>query len=229
MMTGESVPAEVAEGGAVTAGTVVVSGRLVVRAVKTGHDTQLAHLIALVEHAQAEKSPVAAARRPDLRSIRPGRPGRRGLTLAGWLMAGSPAEPGVQRRAGGADHRLPVRAGSGDPGRAGGGLRAGRAAGHLHQGIPGAGGLPQRGHRCAGQDRDHHHRGDGRDRRAARARHQPGRAAAPARRGRARVGAPGRRRGQRRRRGGARGRCPRPTGSRRCPAWALAGRSTATR
>ena len=32
MMTGESVPAEVAEGGAVTAGTVVVSGRLIVRA-----------------------------------------------------------------------------------------------------------------------------------------------------------------------------------------------------
>ena len=40
-----------------TAGTVVVSGRLVVRAAETGEDTQLAHLIALVEQAQADKSP----------------------------------------------------------------------------------------------------------------------------------------------------------------------------
>ena len=36
MMTGESVPAEAAVGSAVTAGTVVVSGRLVVRAVEVG-------------------------------------------------------------------------------------------------------------------------------------------------------------------------------------------------
>src|SRR5579864_8024635 len=56
VMTGESVPAEVAAGSAVTAGTVVVSGRLIVRAAHTGQDTQLAHLIALVEHAQADKS-----------------------------------------------------------------------------------------------------------------------------------------------------------------------------
>ena len=58
MMTGESVPAEAAEGSAVTAGTVVVSGRLIIRAARTGDDTQLAHLIALVERAQADKSAV---------------------------------------------------------------------------------------------------------------------------------------------------------------------------
>src|SRR5271165_888971 len=43
MMTGESVPAEVAAGDPVTAGTMVVSGRLIVRATRTGEDTQLAH------------------------------------------------------------------------------------------------------------------------------------------------------------------------------------------
>ena len=41
-MTGESVPGEAAEGDSVTGGTVVLTGRLVVRAVNVGRDTQLA-------------------------------------------------------------------------------------------------------------------------------------------------------------------------------------------
>ena len=147
VMTGESVPAEAAVGSAVTAGTVVVSGRLIVRAAKTGEDTQLAHLIALVEQAQADKSAHPAAGRPDLRRVRPAGAGR--LRADAGRVAGrrEPGRAGGQRRAGRADHRLPVRAGPGDPGRAGGGLRAGRAAGHLHQGLPGAGGLPVGRHR----------------------------------------------------------------------------------
>ena len=55
MMTGEPVPADAAEGDMVAAGTVVVTGRLVVRAVKVGKDTQLAHLVALVEQAQSRR------------------------------------------------------------------------------------------------------------------------------------------------------------------------------
>jgi Cu+-exporting ATPase len=43
----------------------------------------------------------------------------------------------------------------------------------VHQGLPGAGGLPVGRHDRAGQDRHGHHRGDGGDRGAARARHQP--------------------------------------------------------
>ena len=58
VMTGESVPADVAEGDAVTADTVVVAGRLVVRAVKVGAGTQLAHLVALVEQAQSQKAAI---------------------------------------------------------------------------------------------------------------------------------------------------------------------------
>ena len=144
VMTGESVPAEVTEGSAVTAGTVVVSGRLIIRAVKTGEDTQLAHLIALVEHAQADKSRIQRLADRICGVFVPLVLAAAVLTLAGWLAAGKPGRAGGQRRAGRADHRLPVRAGAGHPGRPGGRLRAGRAAGHLHQGVPGAGGLPRR-------------------------------------------------------------------------------------
>ena len=57
-MTGESVPVEVAEGQPVLGGTVVVTGRLIVRATKVGGDTQLAHMVELVEQAQLQKAAV---------------------------------------------------------------------------------------------------------------------------------------------------------------------------
>ena len=205
VMTGESVPAEAAAGSAVTAGTVVVGGRVIVRATRTGEDTQLAHLIALVERAQADKSRIQRLADRICGVFVPLVLAASALTLAGWLAVGCPGRAGGQRRAGRADHRLPVRAGPGDPGRAGGGLRAGRAAGHLHQGLPGAGGLPVGRHDRAGQDRHGHHRADGGDRGAARARHQPRGAAAPPGRGRGRLRASGRRCGQRRRASGAGG------------------------
>ncbi len=92
MMTGESVPAEVTEGGSVTAGTVAVSGRLIVRAARVGKDTQLAHLVALVEQAQAQKAAIqrladriSAVFVPAVLTVA-------GLTLAGWLLAGAPAQ-----------------------------------------------------------------------------------------------------------------------------------------
>jgi cation transport ATPase len=58
MMTGESVPAEVAEGDEVTGGTVALTGRLVVRAARVGRDTQLAQLIRLVELALGRKAAI---------------------------------------------------------------------------------------------------------------------------------------------------------------------------
>jgi len=95
VMTGESVPAEVTVGSAVTAGTAVVSGRLIIRAVHTGRDTQLAHLIALVEHAQADKSRIQRLADRICGVFVPVVLAAAALTLAGWLAAGSPAEPAV--------------------------------------------------------------------------------------------------------------------------------------
>ena len=58
MLTGESVPAEVSPGDAVTGATVNVGGRLVVRATRVGADTQLAQMARLVEDAQHGKAQV---------------------------------------------------------------------------------------------------------------------------------------------------------------------------
>jgi P-type Cu+ transporter len=95
MMTGESVPAEVAEGDAVTAGTAVVAGRLVVRAVKVGSDTQLAHLVALVEQAQSRKAAIQRLADRICGVFVPAVLAASGLTLAGWLLAGNAAEHAV--------------------------------------------------------------------------------------------------------------------------------------
>ncbi|MGI5373434.1 heavy metal translocating P-type ATPase [Streptomyces sp. CA-251387] len=60
MLTGESVPVEVAEGDPVTGATLNAGGRLVVEATRVGADTQLARMARLVEDAQNGK---AAAQR----------------------------------------------------------------------------------------------------------------------------------------------------------------------
>ncbi|WP_338697788.1 heavy metal translocating P-type ATPase [Streptomyces sp. Q6] len=60
MLTGESVPVEVATGDTVTGATLNVGGRLVVEATRVGADTQLARMARLVEDAQNGK---AAAQR----------------------------------------------------------------------------------------------------------------------------------------------------------------------
>ncbi|MBB4919839.1 heavy metal translocating P-type ATPase [Streptosporangium saharense] len=58
MLTGESVPAEVKPGDAVTGATVNAGGRLLVRATRVGADTQLARMARLVEEAQTGKAQV---------------------------------------------------------------------------------------------------------------------------------------------------------------------------
>ena len=91
MMTGESVPAEAAEGDSVVGGTIVLTGRLVVRAVKVGPDTQLAQLIRLVEQAQAERAAIQRLADRICGVFVPLVLTFSALTLAGWLLAGSPA------------------------------------------------------------------------------------------------------------------------------------------
>ena len=91
MMTGESVPGEAAEGDSVIGGTVALTGRLVVRAVRTGRDTQLSQLIRLVENAQAQKAAVQRIADRICAVFVPAVLGCAVITLAGWLLAGSPA------------------------------------------------------------------------------------------------------------------------------------------
>ncbi|MBO3737707.1 heavy metal translocating P-type ATPase [Actinoplanes flavus] len=58
MLTGESVPVEVAPGDPVVGATVNAGGRLIVRATRIGADTQLAQMAKLVEQAQTGKAAV---------------------------------------------------------------------------------------------------------------------------------------------------------------------------
>ena len=56
MLTGESGPVEVGVDDTVVGATVNVGGRIVVRAIKIGSDTQLARMAKLVEDAQTGKA-----------------------------------------------------------------------------------------------------------------------------------------------------------------------------
>jgi P-type Cu+ transporter len=58
MITGESVPVEVAAGDRVVGATVNAGGRLLVRATRVGADTQLAQMARLVAQAQSGKAPI---------------------------------------------------------------------------------------------------------------------------------------------------------------------------
>ena len=91
MMTGESVPVDAAAGDSVTGGTVVLTGRLVVRADKVGADTQLARLITMVEQAQASKAGIQRLADRICAVFVPAVLACAAVTLAGWLLAGSPA------------------------------------------------------------------------------------------------------------------------------------------
>jgi P-type Cu+ transporter len=91
MMTGESVPVDAAPGDLVIGGTIALTGRLVVRADKVGQDTQLAHLIRMVEQAQAGKAGIQRLADRICAVFVPAVLACAALTLAGWLLAGSSA------------------------------------------------------------------------------------------------------------------------------------------
>ncbi|MBB6405472.1 cation-translocating P-type ATPase [Arthrobacter sp. AZCC_0090] len=59
LVTGESVPVEVAPGSQVTGATINTSGRLLVRATRVGSETTLAQMGRLVSQAQTGKAPIA--------------------------------------------------------------------------------------------------------------------------------------------------------------------------
>jgi Cu+-exporting ATPase len=87
VLTGESVPEEVAPGDEVAGATINTDGRLIVRATRVGADTALAQIARLVAEAQAGKAPiqrlvdrVSAVFVPVVIAIAL-------ATLAGWLVA----------------------------------------------------------------------------------------------------------------------------------------------
>ena len=91
MLTGESVPVEVAAGSEVAGATVNTYGRVVVRATKVGADTALAQIARLVDAAQSGKAPiqrladrVSAVFVPVVLAIAV-------ATLIGWLAFGASA------------------------------------------------------------------------------------------------------------------------------------------
>ncbi|HEU0102718.1 MAG TPA: cation-translocating P-type ATPase [Mycobacteriales bacterium] len=57
-ITGEAVPVAAGPGTRVHAGTVLVTGRLVLRATAVGHDTAIGRIIDRVERAQADRAPI---------------------------------------------------------------------------------------------------------------------------------------------------------------------------
>jgi Cu+-exporting ATPase len=93
MLTGESVPVEVAPGTAVVGATVNAGGRLVIRATRVGADTQLAQMARLVEAAQTGKAPVQRLADRISAVFVPVVIALAAVTLGAWLLAG--AAPGT--------------------------------------------------------------------------------------------------------------------------------------
>jgi len=97
MLTGEPLPVAKAEGAKLTGGSINGDGRVIMQVTAVGNESVLAHIIRLVEDAQAAKAPiqrlvdqVSAVFVPVVLVI--------GLaTVLGWLAAGVPLETALIR------------------------------------------------------------------------------------------------------------------------------------
>ncbi|HET9654344.1 MAG TPA: cation-translocating P-type ATPase, partial [Kineosporiaceae bacterium] len=94
-MTGEAAPVEVTEGDQVLGGTVVMDGRLLVRATRVGAQTQLAAMVRLVEAAQADKAAVQRLADRISAVFVPVVLVLAALTAAGWLISGAGSTPAI--------------------------------------------------------------------------------------------------------------------------------------
>jgi P-type Cu+ transporter len=95
MLTGESVPVEVAVGDPVVGATVNAGGRLIVRATRVGSDTQLAQLARLVRQAQSGKARVQRLADRISGIFVPAVIALALVTLGGWLAAGASAATAI--------------------------------------------------------------------------------------------------------------------------------------
>ncbi len=117
LLTGESAPVERGEGQVVVGGSLNGRGALEVVVSKTGSDTYLAQVIALVRAAQETKSrgqrlADTAAFWLTIIALSVG-----AITLAAWLAAGGDLRVRAGEEHHGDGHRLPARPGLGDPSR----------------------------------------------------------------------------------------------------------------
>jgi len=92
VVTGESIPVDVAPGDRVIGATVNVMGRLVVRATRVGADTQLAQMGRMVEAAQSGKAPVQRLADRVSAYFVPVVLVLALVTLTGWLISGAGAQ-----------------------------------------------------------------------------------------------------------------------------------------
>ena len=96
-LTGESIPADKAEGDAVSAATINQQGYIECRATRVGEDTTLAQIIRTVSDAAATKAPLARIADRVSGVFVPAVIGIAVLTLIGWLIAGRPFSFAVAR------------------------------------------------------------------------------------------------------------------------------------
>ena len=87
-LTGESVPADLAEGDTVSAATTVTSGYIVCRATRVGEDTTLAQIIRMVSDTAATKAPIAKTADRVSAVFVPAVMGLALLTAIVWLLLG---------------------------------------------------------------------------------------------------------------------------------------------
>ena len=88
MLSGEAIPVEKTAGGRLTAGTVNATGTLKMRADKTGADTVLAQIVALVAKAQRSRAPLQRVADRVSRVFVPAVVGIAILTAIVWMLIG---------------------------------------------------------------------------------------------------------------------------------------------
>ncbi len=116
MLTGEPVPVEKVAGDTVTGATINGTGSLVIEAQRVGNDTMLAQIVEMVAAAQRSRAPIQKLADAVAGWFVPAVIAVAVLAFVAWSICGPAAGARLRADRGdrGADHRLPLRAGSGD-------------------------------------------------------------------------------------------------------------------
>ena len=95
LLTGESLPVGRGEGDEVTGGSINGAGLLHIEATRVGDDSVIAHIVKLIQNAQASKAPIQRLVDRVAGVFVPVVIGLAALTLLGWWLAGAPTELAV--------------------------------------------------------------------------------------------------------------------------------------